>query len=253
MIDIHSHILPGMDDGAKTIEDSVAMIRVAAADGITDIVASPHSNVEYVFDPGKVREAVAQVREATGNLVRIHTGCDFHLQYDSIQDAIQNPTKYTINGKSYLLVEFSELVISRTSQELFYRLLSAGMIPIVTHPERNMLLQQRLDQIKNWVNNGVLMQVTAQSFLGRFGRRAKRFADELVNNGLVHFVASDAHDAEYRPPRMKEAREYVAGRWGAALADRLCVTNPRAAIEGLDIELQEMDAAPARKWYQFWR
>src|SRR5438034_11077622 len=91
---------------------------------------------------------------------------------------------------------------------------AAGMTPIITHPERNMLLQKRLDKLETWVESGCLLQVTALSFVGRFGKQAKVFADRLLERGLVHIVASDAHDMKYRPPSLKEAYEYLLKAWG---------------------------------------
>src|ERR1700737_816953 len=118
MIDIHCHILPGIDDGAKTFEESISMARVAAASGTTDIVATPHANQRYRFDPEVIEEKVEILRRAVGELVRIHVGCDFHLSAMNIHDALENPTKYAINHRSYVLVEFSDLLIPPTSAEI---------------------------------------------------------------------------------------------------------------------------------------
>jgi protein-tyrosine phosphatase len=256
MVDIHSHILPGLDDGAKTLEESVAMLRMAAQDGTTDIVATPHSDLQYSFDPDLVTQKIAELEEAAGGVIAIHRGCDFHLHYDNIQDALANPAKYAINHRRYILVEFSDLLIARTTDEVFFRMLAAGMTPIITHPERNPLLQRRLEQLEAWVAQGILLQVTAQSFLGQWGREAKAFADVLMKRNLVHFVASDAHDAARRPPLLGEACRYVAGRWGERTAQALFVTNPKAALSGdpvdLDLPAPEPEAPPKR-WYEFWR
>ena len=111
MIDIHSHILPGLDDGPESVDESVAMLRIAAEAGTTDIVATPHSNLDYSFDPEQISERIAELSEAAGPAPHIHRGCDFLLSYDNIQDALANPTRYTINHRGYLLVEFSDLLI----------------------------------------------------------------------------------------------------------------------------------------------
>src|SRR5438874_2673153 len=154
MIDIHSHILPGVDDGAETLDDSLAMLRIAAASGTTDIVATPHANSEFAFQPDVVAQKLAELTAAAGDSIRIHSGCDFHLQYDNIQDALEHPDKYTINHKKYLLVEFSEMLIFNSTGDIFYQLRSAGMVPVVTHPERNWLLQKRFDSLQQWVAEG---------------------------------------------------------------------------------------------------
>jgi protein-tyrosine phosphatase len=254
MIDIHSHILPGLDDGAKSLQESVAMLRIAARSGTTDIVATPHSNLEYSFDPAEVTRKIAELAAAAGPEPRIHRGCDFHLSYENIQRAVAEPARFTINGRRYLLVEFPDLLIFKTSGEIFDMLLASGIIPIITHPERNYLLQQRLQELENWVEKGCLLQITAQSFLGRFGRHAKDFADLLMRRGLAHLVASDAHDAEDRPPDLSGAFEYLSRKHGEETADRVLVANPRCVLEGAPVETDAVNgAAASKRWYQFWK
>jgi protein-tyrosine phosphatase len=251
LIDIHSHILPDLDDGAETLEISVAMLRLAAESGTTDIVATPHANPEFAFDPDLIERKIAELQAAAGPSPRIHRGCDFHLTMENIDDALAHPAKYAINHKSYLLIEFSELLIPRTTQETFQRFLAAGLIPIITHPERNALLHSRLDELQSWIENGALVQVTGQSLSGRFGRSAKSFAAELMNRNMVHFIASDAHDTSHRPPVLRGAYDYVVKTWGAARAERLFVTAPRAVITGGRIVVEHPSPAPQkRKWYR---
>jgi len=253
MIDIHSHILPGMDDGPATLEECVAMVRLAAQTGTTDIVASPHASLEFSFDSARVDERIAELSAACGNAPRIYRGCDFHLTYDNIQDALAHPDTYTINRRNYLLVEFPDLLIARSSDEIFARMRGAGIIPVITHPERNWLLQQRLPQLERWVASGCCLQVTAQSLLGRFGRQARRYAWELLRRNLAHFVASDAHDPEDRTPRLDLAYQEIARKLGEAHAERVLVSNPRAALEGQALEwCPEPEPPVRRRWYQFW-
>ena len=253
MIDIHSHVLFELDDGARTLEESVAMVRMAAAHGTTDLVATPHANLSYRFEPAEIADRLARVEEAAGGALRLYTGCDFHLSYENIQDAIDHPRKYTIHQKSYLLVEFSELLIFKNTDEIFARLRDAGMIPIITHPERNGLLRQRREQIDHWVAEGARVQVTAQSLTGAFGRRAQDFSRELLDARLVHVIASDGHDCERRPPVMDEARAWLLKHYGELLAEALCVTNPGAALSGESMRLPESGESSVPKWYQFWR
>ncbi len=172
MIDIHSHILPGLDDGSESLEESVAMLQQAAAAGTTDIVASPHANQEYFFDPLMVEQKIGELQAAVGDAPQIHYGCDFHLTLENIEDALRVPGRYSINHRGYLLVEFSDFLIPKTTEETFARMMKVGLRPIVTHPERNQLLQRRLPELEEWVAQGVHLQVTAQSLLGRFGRTA---------------------------------------------------------------------------------
>ena len=258
MVDIHSHVLFGLDDGARTMEDSLAMVRMAAGHGTTDLVATPHANPTYRFDPALITERLSQLEAAAagagGDALHLHTGCDFHLSYDNIQDALAHPRKYTIAHHTYLLVEFSDLLIFQNTAEIFGRLLASGMIPVITHPERNALLRQRLDKIAEWVAAGVRVQVTGQSLTGGFGKRAQAFARELLGRGLVHVIASDGHDVEHRPPVMDQAYRWLEQEYGPALARMLCVSNPKAALTGDPMKLpDEADAAAAGKWYQFWR
>ncbi len=255
MIDIHSHVLFGLDDGARTLEDSVAMVRMAAANGTTDLVCTPHANLTYRFEPEIIRDRLAQVAEAANvATLRLYSGCDFHLSYENIQDAIVNPNKYTIDHKNYVLVEFSELLIFRNTAEILERLQEAGMIPVLTHPERNSLLRQRIDEIEAWVAAGARLQITGQSLLGVFGRRAKEFCETLLERGLVHFVASDAHDLEHRPPRLDLAHAWLKQKHSDEIADTLCITNPRSALTGETLEIPDKAvASDQRKWYQLWR
>lgn len=228
------------------------MLRLAAENGTSDIVASPHANHEFKFDPEIVARKLQVLRQALDGVIRIHTGCDFHLSYDNIQDSLQNPSKYAINHKNYILVEFSDLLIPKTTDDVFYQMQAAGMTPIITHPERNMLLQQRLEKLEHWVESGCLLQVTAGSLLGRFGKQAKAFADRLLEQGLAHIVASDAHDTKHRPPSLKEAFAYVSKARGPAAAERLFITNPAATLSGAPIEANFEGPAPRKKWFQFW-
>ena len=233
---------------------SVEMLQIAADNGTTDIVATPHANLNYDFKPDVNSRLLRELAQASGPLPRLHRGCDLHLSYDNVQDAINNPAKYTINHRNYLLVEFSDLLIFKNTGEIFDRLLEAGMIPIITHPERNWLLQQRLEQLAEWADKGVLLQVTALSFLGRFGRSARDFCDILMRRGLVHFVASDAHDPEDRTPNLANAYAHVERKYGAAWAERLFVENPRATLTGDAIDLAPPAPTAGKKsWFQFWK
>ncbi len=247
-------MLYGVDDGARKLEDSVAMVRMAAESGTTDLVATPHANLSYRYDPALIRERLAEIAAAAGNALRLYSGCDFHLSYDNIQDAIANPQKYTINQKRYLLVEFSNLLIFPNTADIFARLQEAGMVPVITHPERNELLRQRIDPIASWVEAGARIQITAQSLLGEFGAGARSFCETLLDRELAHFVASDAHDCERRPPRLDQAYAWLKKQYSESLAETLCITNPQAALAGEPLEAAEAPIiSESRKWYQLWR
>ena len=251
-VDIHSHVLYGLDDGAKTLEDSVQMLEMAKRTGTRAIVASPHANTRYPFDPAVVKQRIAELMARVAG-IDILPGCDFHLQFDNIEDAVAHPTKYTINHQNYLLVEFSDLSVFHTAGEILERLMDAGMIPIVTHPERNSRLQRSVDDIARWVADGSYVQVTAGSVVGTFGKAARASADELLQRGLVHFIASDAHDCVRRPPSLREAYDRLAADWGEETIRPLFVDNPYAAVAGetIDYELPARTSG-RRKWYRFW-
>ena len=229
------------------------MVQIASESGTTDIVATPHADLQYRFEPELIRERIAEISQATGGKPRIHEGCDFHLTYDNIQDALTHPRKYTIGHKNYLMVEFSDMLIFQNMSEIFGRMRDVGMVPVITHPERNQLLQQRLPALERWVGEGCLLQVTAQSLLGGFGRTARQFSIELLKQDLVHFLASDGHDTKHRPPVLNFAFDWVADNFGEHAARRLCNDNPRAAVEGLPLPRVSLPETAPRKWYQVWR
>ncbi len=252
MIDIHSHILPGLDDGSPDLAESAAMARLAAEAGTTDIVASPHADLEFAFDPAVVEGKISELFDASGGVVRIHYGCDFHVHYENVQDALASPAKYAINHKNYLLVELSELLNVKTADDILGRLSGAGLVPIITHPERNGVLQHHMERLEHWVLDGCCLQVTAQSLLGSFGRKARAFSQELLKRGMVHFVASDAHDCKNRPPRLDDAFTWVSGEHSAALAEQLFTLNPAAVLEGkpLPEPSNETPTTTRKRWWK---
>jgi len=235
MIDVHHHLLPGLDDGSPDLATSVSMSRMAADDGITHVVCTPHASGRYTFNPEIVAAKLAELRAALAAesiTLTLGAGCDFHLSYDNIQDALIHPTKYTVNGKNYLMVELPDFGISPSLSETFYELQLAGITSVLTHPERNPTLQKNPERLAEWMRNGMLTQVTTSSVLGRMGKEAERMAHKLLANRWVHFLATDAHNLTSRPPKMREAFDAVAKRYGADYARRLCVDNPLAVFEG---------------------
>src|SRR6202451_3993309 len=232
MVDIHSHIVFDVDDGAKTIEDSIAMLELAAESGTTDIVATPHSDLRYQYDPHLVAARLAEMQAGIGDRIRIHKGCDFHLFYDNIENCKTNRSRFTINGHRYLMVEFADAQIPKTIESIFRDMIQNDITPVITHPERNALLMKRVSDMVQWVRAGCLIQVTAQSFTGRFGKSAEEGCKRLMRQNMVHFVASDAHDTEWRTPDMREARKIVSSEYGESVAERLFNTYPRMVLTG---------------------
>lgn len=252
-IDIHSHILPGVDDGAQSREESLAMLRVAIEAGTTDLVATPHADPRYSYDRVASQAALDNLQTAVGGAIRLHLGCDCHFSHDNLEAVMRSPAQFTVNGGPWLLVEFSDFSIPSATEVVFASLRSLGVYPIVTHPERNPLLRQTSERLKDWVRAGAYLQVTAQSLSGGFGGAARRLSLQLIQQGLVHFVASDAHDPVGRPPRLDGAFRLLCKKFGEAYARLLVEEHPRAVVEGRSIEAGPAPLPPTRRWYQIWR
>lgn len=258
MIDIHHHLLWGLDDGATSLETSLAMARMAAADGITHIACTPHSNELYVYVPSvidaKIAELQQMIDEERLNL-KLGRGCDFHMSYDNIQEAKSDPAQFSINGLGYLLAEIPDYGLSPALTEVFYQLQLEGLNPILTHPERNATLQADSSRLNDWLRGGVLVQITAGSIMGRMGKKAERMAHELLAKRWVHFVATDAHNTGSRPPTMKAAFDAVAEKYGPEYAHLLFVSNPLAAFLGKPMAPQPepldlYDDMKPKNWWQ---
>lgn len=253
MVDIHSHVLWGLDDGAETYEESLALLHMAAAAGTTDIVATPHSNTHHRFLPDQIESRIARLQAAPGPMPRIHRGCDFHLNFANIEEAMAEPGKFSINHRNFLLVEFPEVSIPVGMDEVFSEFLDTSVVPVITHPERNDALMEEFELLTRWVERGCLLQLTALSLLGGFGRTALANAWRLMEERLAHVVASDAHDPVRRHPRLDQARAEVAKRSGEENAERLFEFNPRIIIEGRHpSEIQPLEEPPKKRFWS-WR
>ena len=234
MIDIHHHLLWGLDDGADTLETTLAMARLSAQQGITHIVATSHASHHWSFQPEAVATKAAELRTALAaeNIaLTIGTGCDFHVSYDNLADARLTPRKYTINGGDYLLIELPDYGLPLNLTETLYELQLLGVIPILTHPERNLTLQNDPNRMIDWLRGGMLVQVTSASIAGKFGKLAEKVSHRLLADNWVHFIATDAHNVSSRPPLVHESREIVERKYGKETAERLFVTNPLAVFK----------------------
>lgn len=232
MVDVHCHILSGMDDGARSFEDSLAMAEAAIADGITHVVATPHCNDEYRFDFSAVQQAAARLQEELGDRLLLATGCDFHLSRDNIAALKKGPAAFCIHQKDYLLVEFNDFAIPPAMDQTLYEIQLAGIRPIITHPERNAILRAQPQRLEQWIRNGCYGQVTGGSLTGVFGANALRTARSWIAGGLVHIVASDAHNMTSRPHKLRAAYGVVEREFGRPRAEALFVENPLAVFEG---------------------
>ena len=232
MIDIHSHILPEVDDGPKSWDIAQAMCRMAKEDGVEYMIATPHANERYHYDREYLNRTLEHLRQLIGPQLRLGLGCDFHLSYENIQAALVTPSRFTIESTNYLLVELSNFSVPPQISDSLMKLGDKGLIPILTHPERNPILQKSLKRILEWVETGVVVQVTASAFTGFWGEAVRRSTHWLLEHDAVHVLASDAHDAKHRKPGLSEARDVVAELRGAEVAHALVDGNPRAIVSG---------------------
>lgn len=235
MVDIHCHILPGVDDGAKSWDMALEMCRLAQQDGTRHIVATPHANDSYAYNRQELLASLDELQRRVGDLLTFSLGCDFHLSYKNVEDALAHPRRYTIGKGLYLLVEFSDYGIPPQISDSLFRLRLTGIIPVITHPERNPVLQRDLQRVLEWVHEGCLVQVTASALTGFWGDSARRSAHWLLEHRCVHVLASDAHDHTHRTPILSVARDRVGKRFGIEVARALVEENPHAIVAGQPI------------------
>jgi len=243
VIDIHCHILPEVDDGPKSWEMAEAMCRMAAEDGIEHMVATPHSNDRYFYEREYLSGVLASLQQRIGARPKLSLGCDFHLSYDNMQSALRTPEKYCIGDSRYLLVEFSNFSISAQVDDWFTQMHERGITPIITHPERNPILQQKPERVLRWIELGCTVQVTASVFTGLWPVRARQTANWLMKKNAVHFLASDAHETERRVPILSAARKVVAGEFGEDRAQALVEHNPSAVVNNQPLARHVTDSS----------
>jgi protein-tyrosine phosphatase len=234
LIDLHCHMLPGIDDGAGNLDVSLRMARAAVEQGITVVACTPHILPGLYHNKGPaIRQAIKQLQDAldeNGIALQLTTGADVHMAPDFVA-GLRSGQLLSIADSRYVLVEPPHHIAPPHIEEFFFNLVAAGYVPVLTHPERLSWLPQRHEAIGRLVRAGVWMQITAGSFAGAFGRNALYWAERLLDEGSVHLIATDAHDAERRPPDLARGRDIVAKRAGPAEAERLVVTRPLAVLQ----------------------
>lgn len=246
MIDLHSHVLPGLDDGAADLDDSLAICRAAAAQGIEVLAATPHVRDDYPTTPQQMEDALARVQEAAGDLIRVVPGGELDLaELDRPHDQL---VRFALAGNpSYLLVETPYTGWPLDFEERLFRLQLAGITPVLAHPERNGEVQARPELLEPIVGAGTLVQLTAASVDGRVGRKARACALTLLERRLAHLIASDAHTAEVRAIGMQQA---VAELGDPGLAAWLTDGVPRAILDGTRVPPRPESSRPRRRFFR---
>jgi len=242
MIDLHSHILPDIDDGASTTEDSLAMARIAVDNGTTVIAATPHV-IEGQWLP-EWATIVSLCEELRLSLRRenialdIIPGAEVALNMD-ILDLVEGPGPYCINGGNYMLVELPATHIPHYTDEFFFTLQARGISPILAHPERHPEIARNPGLVAEWVNKGILMQMNGPSLVGKMGERAMKTAEVLLNSNLIHFTGSDAHSPKSRTPRLTDAEEKAITIVGSVLTRQIFYTNPLKIINSEEFDIPD--------------
>ena len=255
MIDLHTHVLPGIDDGPATVEGSIELARAAAADGATTLVATPHVAWDYPEnDAARIAAAVDELGARLaqeGVDIRIRTGGELAVTraYELANDEL---SALRLGGGEWLLAECPLSSAAAGFDNALFAVAARGHRIVLAHPERSPLLHKDTELLRRLVGSGMLTSITAGSLLGQFGSTVKRFSLWMLEEDLVHNVASDAHDARRRPPGLKEALAAAEAELPgvAARADWMTRAVPRAVLDGGAIP-QAPGPAPARKRRRF--
>ncbi|RWZ59088.1 tyrosine protein phosphatase [Halobacillus fulvus] len=221
MIDIHSHILPGVDDGAQSIDDSIEMARAAVQEGIHAIVATPHHmNGSYINTKREILQRVDQLNNELQNRdigLEVLPGQETRINGDMLE-AIKMDDVLTINDTSYVFVELPFESIPRYTSQLLFDLQVAGYRPIIVHPERNQPIMDNPDLLYPFIKQGSYAQVTAASVAGKFGKKSEKVAHQLIEANLVHLIASDAHNVTSRKFHMSQAYQTISKKYGRSMS-----------------------------------
>jgi protein-tyrosine phosphatase len=218
MIDIHSHILPGIDDGAQSMEDSIDMAKAAVSEGIHTIIATPHHmNNKFENPKSDILPLVDRLNEELKNRqidLLVLPGQECRIYGEIIEDYKKGDIVPLNQYSQYIFVEFPSSSVPRYADRLFYELQNEGLVPVIVHPERNTELIARPDKLYNLVKNGAATQITASSLTGYFGKNIQKFSRQLIEANLTHFIASDAHNVTNRTFKMSEAMDFTEEKYG---------------------------------------
>ncbi len=235
MIDLHFHCLPRVDDGPASWDDAVALCRAAEAEGTTRIVATPHVlRDKWVNTNPVARDRLVQaLNERLGGTPRVLPGCEYYYSDEVIALARKgavSPLTGLARGH-YLLVEFGPGLVPPLIVSVFHELRVLGLHPVIAHPERHLVFARQPERLAELVTKGALVQITAGSLVGDFGKTAQKACEDFFRLGLVHAIASDAHSMSLRPPRMAPARKWVRKKLGADAERGFFVDNPQAILD----------------------
>ncbi len=234
MIDLHSHILPGIDDGASDLSVSLEMARAWVADGVSVVACTPHILPGLYHNTGpQIRQAIEQLQQALdseGIPLRLISGADNHVIADFVP-GLKSGHLLSLADTRYVLVEPPHHVAPPKLEDLFFNILIAGFVPILTHPERLTWIKSHYAAMQRLAHGGVWMQITAGSLTGAFGKNAQYWGERMLCEGMVHILATDAHDTVRRPPILGQGRDCAAKLVGEAEAENLVVTRPRGILE----------------------
>ncbi|HEX8253428.1 MAG TPA: CpsB/CapC family capsule biosynthesis tyrosine phosphatase [Thermoanaerobaculia bacterium] len=233
MIDLHHHCLPGVDDGPRELAEAVALCRMAAEEGIETIVATPHvlRGRWPVFSKRELQSRLELLREKVGDSPRLLLGSEYFFSHDMADLLKEGNAILPLAGSRYVLLELAANSVPPMFEQPLYRAQLDGWVPIIAHPERNTVFQAKPELLAALVGHGARVQLTATSLTGAFGKQARAAAETFVRRNLVHFVATDAHNTEKRPPRMREALDVLRDLAGEETTEALTRTNPLAVIE----------------------
>jgi protein-tyrosine phosphatase len=232
MIDLHTHLLPDWDDGAKDWKETVSMIKAAERDGITKIGLTPHLYrlTKHGNDISLLEKRIAEFRRWSERFpIQFFRGSEVYIDDQIVENIKKN--NLTVNNSSYVFVEFPANSVISGVRDVFYQILLAGFIPIISHPERNTVFSREPELLFDLISTGAFAMVTANSILGGFGRAARKAAKVFLKHNLVHLIASDAHDAESRPPLLKRAVERAMKIVGEEKAAAMVTVIPQAILD----------------------
>lgn len=247
MIDLHCHMLPGIDDGAPDLATALAMARVAVEDGIRTVACTPHIYPGlYENDAAGIRRAITSFQhelDQAGIALKLVEGADVHLTPDLLE-GLRADRIPRLNQSRYLLLEPPHHVAPPRFEEQVFKLLANGYVPLITHPERLTWIEDHYEIFLRLARGGAWLQITAGALCGRFGKRPRYWSQRLLDEGPVHIIASDAHSVHRRPPRMAEAEALAARQVGAAQASAMVRERPAAVLENRAPEALQLPSAP---------